>query len=179
MPMTVARHRRGCDLNPGHTAAESSTLTTRLPTCTDYFSLIVRQNMSAVSTASGCIVRTVDASVILMLASEVVVDCEWRFRQMWSQWLLTSLCYPSSILLFSLLRVSASENRKYISTDHFAAKVMRSVVTVRFFLLLYLLNQLTLNLMFFFRLWIITVAHRGLKVKVICEGQGWGLGLKR
>jgi len=49
---------------------------------------------------------------------------------MWSQWLLTSLSYPSSILLFSLLWVSASENRKYISTDHFAAKVMRSVVSV-------------------------------------------------
>jgi len=105
--------------------------------------------MSAVSTASDCIVRTVDASVILMLASAVVVDCEWKFRQMWSQWLLTSLSYPSSILLFSLLWVSASENRKYISTDHFAAKVMRSVVSVRFFLL-YLLNQLTSNLMFRF-----------------------------
>ena len=43
---------------------------------TDYFSLIVRQNVSSVSTASDCIVRTVDASVILMLASEVVVDCD-------------------------------------------------------------------------------------------------------
>ena len=32
--------------------------------------------MSAVSTASDCIVRTVDASVILMLASEVIVDCD-------------------------------------------------------------------------------------------------------
>jgi len=89
--------------------------------------------MSAVSTASDCIVRTVDAtSVILMLASAVVVDCEWKFRQMWSQWLLTSLSRSSSILLFSLLWVSALENRKYITTDHFAAKVMRSVVSVRF-----------------------------------------------
>ena len=51
---------------------------------------------------------------------------------MWSQWLLTSLSHPSSILLFSLLWVSASENRKYISTDHFAAKVMRSVMSVLF-----------------------------------------------
>jgi len=127
------QRRRGCDLNPGPSAPESSTLTTRLPTCTDCASLIVRQNMSAVSTASGCIVRTVDASVILMLASGVVVDCEWKFRQMWSQWLLTNLSYPSSILLFSLLWFSASEIRKYISTDHFAAKVMRSVVSVRFF----------------------------------------------
>jgi len=28
---TVARQRRGCDLNPGPSAPESSTLTTRLP----------------------------------------------------------------------------------------------------------------------------------------------------
>ena len=31
LPKTVTRQRRGCDLNPGHTAPESSTLTTRLP----------------------------------------------------------------------------------------------------------------------------------------------------
>jgi len=31
LPKTVARQRRGCDLNPGPTVPESSTLTTRLP----------------------------------------------------------------------------------------------------------------------------------------------------
>ena len=31
LPKTVTRQRRGCDLNPGHSAPESSTLTTRLP----------------------------------------------------------------------------------------------------------------------------------------------------
>ena len=31
LPKTVTRQRRGCDLNPGPTATESSTLTTRLP----------------------------------------------------------------------------------------------------------------------------------------------------
>jgi len=31
LPKTVTRQRRGCDLNPGATAPESSTLTTRLP----------------------------------------------------------------------------------------------------------------------------------------------------
>jgi len=30
-PKTVTRQRRGCDLNPGTSARESSTLTTRLP----------------------------------------------------------------------------------------------------------------------------------------------------
>jgi len=31
LPKTVTRQRRGCDLNPGPIAPESSTLTTRLP----------------------------------------------------------------------------------------------------------------------------------------------------
>jgi len=31
LPKTFTRQRRGCDLNPGPTAPESSTLTTRLP----------------------------------------------------------------------------------------------------------------------------------------------------
>jgi len=41
LPTTVPRQRRDCDLNPGRSAPESSTLTTRLPShsatdqCTD------------------------------------------------------------------------------------------------------------------------------------------------
>ena len=31
LPKTVSRQRRGCDLNPGPSATEFSTLTTRLP----------------------------------------------------------------------------------------------------------------------------------------------------
>jgi len=31
LPGTATRQRRGCDLNPGPSTAESSTLTTRLP----------------------------------------------------------------------------------------------------------------------------------------------------
>ena len=31
LPKTVTRQRRDCDLNPGHSAPDSSTLTTRLP----------------------------------------------------------------------------------------------------------------------------------------------------
>ena len=31
LPKTVTRQRRGCDLNPGRTAPEFSTLTTQLP----------------------------------------------------------------------------------------------------------------------------------------------------
>ena len=39
LPKTVTRQRRGCDLNPGPSAPESSTLTTRLPS----FSSIIRR----------------------------------------------------------------------------------------------------------------------------------------
>jgi len=35
LPKTVTRQRRGCDLNPGPTALECSTLTTRLPSHRD------------------------------------------------------------------------------------------------------------------------------------------------
>ena len=31
LPKTVTRQRRGCDLNPGPSAPESSTITTRVP----------------------------------------------------------------------------------------------------------------------------------------------------
>jgi len=36
LPKTVTRQRRDCDLNPGPSAPESSTLTTRLPSHPDY-----------------------------------------------------------------------------------------------------------------------------------------------
>jgi len=35
LPKTVTRQRRDCDLNPGPSAPESSTLTTRLPSHPD------------------------------------------------------------------------------------------------------------------------------------------------
>jgi len=35
LPKTVTRQRRDCDLNPGPSAPESSTLTTRLPSDSD------------------------------------------------------------------------------------------------------------------------------------------------
>ena len=41
LPKTVTRQRRGCDLNPGPTTPESSTLTTRLRLDLKIFSLLV------------------------------------------------------------------------------------------------------------------------------------------
>jgi len=39
LPKTVTRQRRDCDVNPGPSAPESSTLTTRLPSHPDYIQL--------------------------------------------------------------------------------------------------------------------------------------------
>jgi len=39
LPKTVTRQRRDCDLNPGLSAPESSTLTTRLPSHPDEIEL--------------------------------------------------------------------------------------------------------------------------------------------
>jgi len=50
LPETVTRRRRGCDLNPGPSALESSTLTTRLPSHL-YHCIIV---YSAISAHEGC-----------------------------------------------------------------------------------------------------------------------------
>jgi len=42
LPKTVTRQRRDCDLSPGPSAPESSTLTTRLPSHPVYVDLIAR-----------------------------------------------------------------------------------------------------------------------------------------
>jgi len=52
---TVTRQRRGCDLNPGPAAPESSTLTTRLPRATQQ-----RQQISAVANEPARRNRAVD-----------------------------------------------------------------------------------------------------------------------
>jgi len=44
LPKTVTRQRRSCDLNPGPSAPQSSTLTTRLPSHPVYY-IILRQNI--------------------------------------------------------------------------------------------------------------------------------------
>jgi len=43
LPKTVTRQRRGCDLNPGPSAPESSTLTTRLSSHPPYVELLIYQ----------------------------------------------------------------------------------------------------------------------------------------
>jgi len=48
--MTVTRQRRGCDLNPGPTAPESNTQTTRLPS---YPGVVVDKSKLFMSTLMG------------------------------------------------------------------------------------------------------------------------------
>jgi len=43
LPKTVTRQRRGCDLNTGFSAPESSTLTTRLPSRPSHARTVVRE----------------------------------------------------------------------------------------------------------------------------------------
>ena len=47
LPKTVTRQRRGCDLNPGPSAPESSTLTTRLPS--HKLMIIIQSNLNRIS----------------------------------------------------------------------------------------------------------------------------------
>jgi len=55
LPKTVTRQRRDCDLNPGLSAPESSTLTTRLPSRL----LTVFQKSLGASACSECQSNTV------------------------------------------------------------------------------------------------------------------------
>jgi len=48
LPKTVTRQRRSCDLNPGPSAPESSTLTTRLPSGTLQCPLLTDKGLTGV-----------------------------------------------------------------------------------------------------------------------------------
>ena len=48
LPKTVTRQRRGCDLIPGRTAPESSTLTTRLPSHPISHNCLVNNNTNSI-----------------------------------------------------------------------------------------------------------------------------------
>ena len=66
LPKTATRQRRGCDLNPGPSAPESSTLTTRLPSHPDHV------------TTNSCVasyLRTVSSSSFLIRSSSSTASC--------------------------------------------------------------------------------------------------------
>ena len=49
LPKTFTRQRRGCDLNPGPSAPESSTLTTRLPSHPHAYTLYINVSVNVSS----------------------------------------------------------------------------------------------------------------------------------
>jgi len=69
LPKTVARQRRGCDLNPGPTVSESSTLTTRLPSHPVYCSEL----LSSSSPAAAAVVASLTHTVADRLLTSVAV----------------------------------------------------------------------------------------------------------
>ena len=73
LPRTVTRQRRSCDLNPGPSAPESSTLTTRLPShrgLDRYVGLL--QNTAAYNI--GTIKRTLNVSILLRWGHELAMQ---------------------------------------------------------------------------------------------------------
>jgi len=62
LPKTVTRQRRGCDLNPGPSAHQSSTLTTRLPSC---ISPIYYDYMAKHTREMGSVCQVADFSIFL------------------------------------------------------------------------------------------------------------------
>jgi len=61
LPKTVTRQRRNCDLNPGPSAPESSTLTTRLPSHSGH--LLVLFKMQPLCPACFCFYANNDDDV--------------------------------------------------------------------------------------------------------------------
>jgi len=66
LPKTVTGQRRGCDLNPGPCAPESSTLTTRLPSHPRYLDCV-----STNDTHLACCNSAVDQPIMIICGRSV------------------------------------------------------------------------------------------------------------
>jgi len=64
LPKTVTRQRRSCDVNPGPSAPESSTLTTRLPSHPIYRYKSINDNTYSIVSQQICRVRLGDNYVL-------------------------------------------------------------------------------------------------------------------
>jgi len=65
-PKTVTRRRRGCDLNPGPSAPESSTLTTRLPSHPKDVIMVIKYFMRDYTELCGVNVVFITIATILL-----------------------------------------------------------------------------------------------------------------
>ena len=66
LPKTVTRQRRGCDLNPGPTAPESSTLTTRLPSHPKNVNMVIKYFLRDYTELCGVNVVFITIATILL-----------------------------------------------------------------------------------------------------------------
>ena len=73
LPKTVTRQRRDCDLNPGPSAPESSTLTTRLPSH-PWYSGIVVSRIRCVDEVNPRRARLVIGSVIVFFSGGYTIS---------------------------------------------------------------------------------------------------------
>ena len=71
---TVSRQRRDCDLNPGPSAPESSTLTTRLQTHTTYWMIITDPDLSYSCIKLHATVENKCKSIYLLRQSQILLD---------------------------------------------------------------------------------------------------------
>jgi len=74
LPKTVTRQRRGCDLNPGPSAPESSTLTTRLPSHPS-------ANSARILLGSNTVCRHVYCTVYIDVFGALAVIKHFRSRE--------------------------------------------------------------------------------------------------
>ena len=79
LPKTVTQQRHGCDLNPGPTAPESSTLTTRLPSHPNKHTGIKHSAMDETSCLTTSVVKQASNTWLVNLAH--VPNCQQECLQ--------------------------------------------------------------------------------------------------
>jgi len=114
LPETVTRRRRDCDLNPGRTAPESSTLSTRLPS---HHPHAVALHVSRYSASMRCVFAELDP---FLFDSHGAAVSAWRRRASCAGYQLRAIYRRrrtergSSLLLLLLLRRSG---RLFVTFD--------------------------------------------------------------
>jgi len=85
LPMTVTRQLRGCDLNPGHSVPESSTLTTRLPSHPNKIQYNRSSSSSSIKTAKNLSTNKSVMSLVPLILTRrcstgqgTVISCGWE-----------------------------------------------------------------------------------------------------
>ena len=81
LPRTVTRQRRGCDLNPGPSAPESSTLTTRLPSHHAHIHVYRSINRFPLKVGTKLQLQCKEQHTSLQVTTEPYYICQTRVQQ--------------------------------------------------------------------------------------------------